>query len=276
MLGSIVAFAAVLFGLAGIWLLVRFLPKPFLRSNFQGRTIPTALGIAYVLAAEVYYLFQWLAPNSAHCRSASLCLLVSTGFGVLGLIDDLLGDRSAGGFRGHFQQLLREGKATTGVIKAIGGGVLSLIAAWLLHGTAWLPMLMTALVIALSANALNLLDTRPGRCLAGFFAGAIVLTAVLVIDGHLRGGVLFIVPLVVAALLFVPDSRGWAMLGDTGANSLGATLGLAAALLLPMPYLIADLVFLIGFHVWTENHSLSRMIEDKPLLRRLDRKIGVR
>ena len=57
--------------------------------------------------------------------------LVTLGFGALGLVDDLAGDRSVGGFRGHLGAL-RRGRLTTGAAKALGGGGLSLLAGYLI------------------------------------------------------------------------------------------------------------------------------------------------
>jgi UDP-N-acetylmuramyl pentapeptide phosphotransferase/UDP-N-acetylglucosamine-1-phosphate transferase len=66
------------------------------------------------------------------------------------------------------------------------------------------------------------------------------------------------------------------MLGDTGANAFGAVLGLAGALYFSPGWQAAVVVALAAFQVWCERYSLSRTIERHPVLRRLDRKIGVR
>ena len=48
---------------------------------------------------------------------------------VLGYLDDVRGDRRAGGFAGHVRELVH-GRITTGLVKAVGGGVVGLLAAW--------------------------------------------------------------------------------------------------------------------------------------------------
>ena len=66
------------------------------------------------------------------------------------------------------------------------------------------------------------------------------------------------------------------MLGDTGSNAFGRGTGRGRGAVL-FPVLAGCLVLLLVlFQVWCERHSLSKTIENHPVLRRLDRKIGVR
>ena len=66
------------------------------------------------------------------------------------------------------------------------------------------------------------------------------------------------------------------MLGDTGANSFGALLGVAYASMFPRNGQVVLAILIIAFHIWTEKHSASKFIESHPTLRALDSKIGVR
>ena len=66
------------------------------------------------------------------------------------------------------------------------------------------------LLVALSANALNQLDTKPGRALKAYLVAATAVGA----------------PRRVAVCLLPYDLREMGMLGDAGANALGALLGL--------------------------------------------------
>ena len=79
------------------------------------------------------------------------------GIALIGLADDLVSGPERG-----FRQHLGSGR-TTGVLKAVGIPVLALAATRSLSGAA---------LVSLSANGLNLLDTRPGRALKAFLAGA--------------------------------------------------------------------------------------------------------
>ena len=80
----------------------------------------------------------------------------------------------------------------------------------------------------------------------------------------------------VALILYPLDAGGRVMLGDTGSNAFGAVWGVAAALYFAPLWQAVTVVVMLAFQWWCETHSLSKTIERSPLLRRLDRKIGVR
>ncbi len=67
------------------------------------------------------------------------------------------------------------------------------------------------------------------------------------------------------------------MMGDTGSNLLGATLGLSlAAPPVNIPVRLTALLLLLALHILAERLSLTKLIEQKPFLQRLDRLTGVR
>ena len=265
--------AALAFGFGGtVWLVRRF---DLRRPNFLGRRIPFVAGLAFVLGGEFFYACEALAQGW-RTSLASVYFLVTLGFGGLGLLDDLKGDRSAGGFRGHFRAL-RSGKLTTGAVKALGGGGLSLVAGYLVTtpGPLWAAGL-AALLIALSANTLNLLDLRPGRCLFGFGVGALTLLGVLLGQHAAGAGLLLWAAAAFAVILYPLDAGGSVMLGDTGSNAFGAVLGVASAIFFGRWEQAIVVAALLGLQLWCERYSLTRWIESRPLLRALDSKIGVR
>lgn len=253
------------------------------RPNYRQEKIPSVFGLAFVLAGECFYGFEWLRRDGQDPWVPAAYFVVTLGFGLLGLLDDLAGDRRTGGFRGHFRALAK-GQVTTGVLKALGGGVVALLAGYLLtndpifwhHPGLWWRWPLASGLIALSANTLNLLDLRPGRCLAGFFTGALILFAVLWHQHEVSVGFLFWFAAAVAFILYPLDAGGRVMLGDTGANAFGAVWGVAAVLYFSAFWQGITVVLMLAFQIWCESHSLSRTIEETPLLRRLDRKIGIR
>jgi hypothetical protein len=116
-----------------------------------------------------------------------------------------------------------------------------------------------AILVGLAANAVNQLDTRPGRALKAFGLGALFL------GGAPRKAV-------AAAVLIAPyDLKEMAMLGDAGSNALGAVLGFSSVELLTgrsrwSAIGALSLLTLIG-----ERRSLGSAIESTPVLRALDR-----
>src|SRR5688572_12193655 len=102
------------------------------RRNFRDRPVVTAAGIFAVLAIVIVEGGRALAgalgvgdvPGPTPARI--LVLLAVAGFGLLGLVDDLLGSNADQGFRGHLGALAH-GRLTTGVVKIVGGGALALV-----------------------------------------------------------------------------------------------------------------------------------------------------
>ena len=158
---------------------------------------------------------------------------------AIGLADDLWSGPERG-FRAH----LRAGH-TTGVLKLAGIPLYGLLRTRSLSG---------ALIVGLSANALNQLDTRPGRALKAYIATALVVRA----------------PLQVAVLLAPYDLREMAMLGDSGANALGALLGLNSVERITGRGRLLLIGGLLGLTALGERTSLGQLIERSPVLRRVD------
>ena len=256
--------------------LVRKYSSSFKALNYKGLNIPASAGIIVVLACLTAYECLLVCGSAAWGSMLRTALGVVILFGLLGLADDLYGDRGAGGLRGHFVQLFRHRKLTTGAAKAIGGGIVSLAAGFYLHREHPLTALAAALIIALSANAMNLTDTRPGRSLAACLAFSVIPVALGL--HHINDSIYltFAPPLAIACVLFLYDRRALLMIGDVGANALGAMVGLIWATIAPESAQIVFLLLLLWFHWWTESHSLSLTIERTAWLRKIDSNIGIR
>ena len=131
-------------------------------------------------------------------------------------------------------------------------------------------LLVAASVIALGANTANLFDRAPGRVTKV----ALVAFAVLVVvtPGAERFGLVGVAALVGAvAGLFVFDLSEQLMLGDAGANPLGAVVGLGLALALPSWAATIAIVLLLALNLSSELWSFSAIIERVGPLRALDR-----
>jgi hypothetical protein len=162
-----------------------------------------------------------------------------TAVAAIGLADDLWSGEERG-IRAH----LRAGR-TTGVLKLVGIPLVGLLATRRLSG---------ALLVGLAANALNQLDTRPGRALKAYLVAGAAVDA----------------PLGTAVLLLPYDLREMAMLGDGGSNALGAMLGLRSVSRLTERGRWVAIGALAGLTLLGERHSLGELIERTPLLRELD------
>ncbi len=250
--------------------------KTWTRVNHRGEPVTLLEGPAVAAGAVLVQILRGvpggrppgLAQSSERARSSArpaqaLALAGAGAFGF-GVYDDLAGSGKRRGLRGHLGALAN-GEVTTGAVKLGGLGVTGLASALLLGGDPADVMVNTGLVAG-GANLLNLFDLRPGRAIK-----VATLSAALIKAGAPeRGGQAVAAPLG-AALALLPDDLGErAMLGDAGANALGAMLGGAAAVSLPRPARIALLAAIVALTGASEKVSFTKVIEAVPPLRWLD------
>ncbi len=243
------------------------------RANYRGVHLAFPLGAVLATAALVA-----LAPLAFLNGRANLELLdpelrrwipYLIGIAFLGFLDDSLGGEefpsAPRGWRGH-AKALREGRLSTGAIKAIGALAL---AAYVVSGRglqSWRYLADVALLI-LATNLFNLLDLRPGRAEKamvllglGLCIGAWTLTPVKLLG-------IFAGPVLVGAWFTL---RERAMLGDTGSNLIGAIAGVWMLITLDGTGRLIALALIALLTVYGEMRSISATIDSVPPLRWLD------
>ncbi|MFM8304749.1 MAG: hypothetical protein ACKOA9_10705, partial [Actinomycetota bacterium] len=157
---------------------------------------------------------------------------------------------------------------TTGFLKLFGGAAVAVVLVATPGFATGRRLLVDAVLIALAANLGNLLDRAPGRTLKFGLIAYVPLAFVL---GAGSAGVA-IAPAMGAAFALLPDDLGErVMLGDTGANVVGAVLGLGIVLGRGETTRVTALVVLIVLTVVAEVSSFSRIIDRIPPLRWFDR-----
>jgi UDP-N-acetylmuramyl pentapeptide phosphotransferase/UDP-N-acetylglucosamine-1-phosphate transferase len=248
------------------------------KRNFRGRSLPCPFGVlalaAALLAAIPLALLERLASAGVFESQLLPVAVYSLGVLALGLADDTLAgepahgqlDRPARrGWRGHGAAALR-GELSTGVLKAGGSLGLALFALSYLRLSDARWLLATG-VLVLATNVFNLLDLRPGRATKAFvLLGAGVSIGTMSVRALWTLG-LFAAPALVSGAY---DLRERVMLGDTGANLLGALAGLWLVLSLSGTGQLIALALLAAITLYGELRSISALIERIPLLRELD------
>jgi hypothetical protein len=239
--------------------------SPWIRTNHSGASVTLAEGPIATGALLVGAGIDRLLDKSG--RRTLPVVVAGVGSGAVGAYDDLVGTTQAKGFRGHLRAL-RSGEVTSGMLKIFGVGLSAAAAAALIQRTSpscpkpvcrALDGILDTALIAATANLTNLLDLRPGRA-----AKAIILLGA----GLLGSGA---APAVGAAAGSLPtDLAMRSMLGDCGANALGAAVGTAAAQSLPRPLRLLAFGAVAALNVASEWVSFTDVIERTPLLRRLD------
>lgn len=243
------------------------------RENYRGHRLPTAAGILIVIAVLVVEAGRavlgavGLGDEPGLTVDRSLVLFAVFAFGFLGFVDDLLGDGSARGFTGHVGALAH-GRITTGFLKLFGGAAVAVVLVATPGFASGRRLIVDAVLIALAANLGNLLDRAPGRTIKFALVAYVPLALVL---GTGAAGVA-IAPAMGAAIALLPDDLSErVMLGDTGANIVGAVLGLGVVLGRGETSRVGALVVVVVLTIVAEVSSFSRIIDRVPPLRWFDR-----
>ncbi len=269
------AFVVGLVAAAVLWVLSAgaFGGTVFRRENFRGRVLPTAVGIIIalvVLATDAVVAVIAAAgaePDAATVEGLRLTTFTALGFGLLGLLDDLGGAGESGGFAAHLRALA-EGRLTTGVTKLFGGAAVAVVVVATREPDSIGRVLADGALVALAANLGNLFDRAPGRTIKLALVAFLVLVLAV---GAERGLVGVALAVGAGAGLLTADLGERLMLGDAGANVLGAVLGLGVVLTCSPGVRTVVLVLVAALNLASEWVSFSRVIAAAPPLRAADR-----
>lgn len=268
-------------------------------ANHRGRPVAVSLGVAFLAwsigtgaLAAGWGVFGGYAGAQEFLGDPLVMAVLAPVFAMphflvigayaLGLLDDTHGDRSRSGLREHLGALSR-GELTTGALKLLGIGALALVQTSSLafdNGIGVTGVVLTwvlaAVVVAASANTVNLMDLRPARALKAYGLLAVLACASLALDprqgwasaaeGWLASAMLGVLLLGPLAAVWTLDAGERAMLGDAGANAAGALAGYMLALALPLPMLAIAAVALVALNLAAERVSFSAIIEGNRVL----------
>lgn len=247
------------------------------RPNYRSHYLPTGAGIVLALAVATVEGGRALAAAAGVGDvvgpgvSRTVMLTGLFGFGALGFLDDVLGGDTERGWRAHLRALAA-GRLSAGGVKLFGGGMLALVLVSAAGssssgGGGALRVAADGALVALAANLGNAFDRAPGRTIKVSLVAWVALS--IAAAGGAAGVAL--APVIGAALGLLPEDLGERlMLGDAGANALGAALGIGAVLTLgPGARLILTGVLLV-LNVAADVVSFSKVIRNTPALERLD------
>lgn len=250
---------------AWVFLEPSFRTPRWMRQNYRGHWLPTAGGIVVVFVAVLAEI--GLAVGGADRGEQRHYILgAALGFALLGLLDDVRGGSAITGYRGHLRALAR-GEVTTGAVKLLGGGLIGLAVAMKHTSGDGFGIIVDAGVIALVANLANLLDRSPGRSAkVTLFAGVVLIVATGA-PPELAGTAVVVG---VGLGLLPGDLRERLMLGDTGANALGAAVGTGIVIGTSESVRVAVFVIALALNMASEYVSFSEVIRRNAVLRGLD------
>ena len=235
----------------------------FMETNFRKERIPIGMGLLFVITSPILII---LIGNYLNIKLESF--VISFGIismGLVGLIDDFLGNKDDKGFKGHIKALLK-GRLTTGGLKAISGfGIAFLVSLSISNGLS--NIVLNTFMIALFTNIINLFDLRPGRACKVFLLFLCILAIFMNNTEYIY---LYIIILAVILGYIRKDLKALVMLGDTGSNAMGISLGIIAALSTGFEFRIIITLILVILHVISEFYSFTKIIEKVKLLKFFD------
>ena len=266
-------FKSIIFilGLVGTYLMIPLFKNLLvesncIRPNYKGEMIPVSMGIVFlpmIIINGIILAFFTVDFISLSCLFIFIFGMMAMFFA--GIIDDTIGNRDVSGLKGHFKSLFK-GTLTTGGFKALFGGFVGLIISVSISKDI-IDIVVNTLVIALSTNLMNLFDLRPGRAIKVYLV--IMITIFFTLSGYIQILPLLILPNVLAYFNF--DLKAKAMMGDTGSNVLGISIGILMVLGYTLKVRIVWLVFLVLIHLLTEKFSLTKIIEKNKVLNFINR-----
>lgn len=306
-LGLAVAAGSLALGVVVPWVAMRMLAPALFGGgpgvvNYRGRTVSPGLGVVWLVWSGCATLGGAVAVTSTAESTLPVLLLAGplalVAFAA-GMVDDVFGGADAKGFRGHLSAMAH-GRLTTGGLKLVLIGASSLVAAFVIApvtpwGSAggvselvdWWRFLIgpcfAGAAIALTSNLVNLTDLRPGRALKAYLVVAGVGVVAIAVDSMRAAGdpsaavsavdalslLTFVVGPVLAVWGYDLTERG--MLGDAGANPMGAVAGLLVVAGAPAWGLVAYTTLVFALNIVSERISFSRVIERSALLGAVDR-----
>lgn len=258
-------------GGAAAYLTQKLLPESesWIRQNFAGKPVSLRGGVASAITATACSAVTILASPRIGLAATALSA-VSAGAGYFDDMDQGRhdGDHTAKGLGGHLGAL-REGHISSGLIKLGSIGAASAVAATVLpHRRGMLgcaDWVAGTVLLAGGTNMINLLDLRPVRA-----RKAVLATSIPTLLARGDASIIGAAATAAAAGGFSDDGRGKTMLGDTGANSLGALASFGVGLAMPLTGRYAAAALLVAATLASEKISFSEVIANSPILSRID------
>lgn len=182
---------------------------------------------------------------------------------AVGFLDDLAGNKTQQGFKGHFKTLL-SGKITTGFLKAFISFLVVFLVLLSYGFDSYFRLFLDLGIILLITNFVNLLDLRPARAIKFFLVFSFVLVLFLPLFAYF-------IPVYIALIFYLPfELKAKMMLGDTGANFLGSVLGFPIVFFNNLLFETILLLLLIILTVISEKYSYSKIIEQNRFMNYID------
>ena len=233
--------------------------------NYRGIDVVFGMGIIYIpiiLISLTLAIILYL-PRSLNYTPY---LFIVCAIGFAGLLDDLIGIKQVKGLKNHIKSFIN-GHLTTGFIKAFIGIIASIIISLEISHNL-IELILNSFNIALFTNTLNLMDLRPGRCIKVFLLFGFIILAISI--SEILAFLPLLIILISSAIYMKYDLKEVCILGDTGSNILGITLGYFSSLSFYGNNKIIIFIALFIINALAEKFSITRIISNNRILSFLD------
>ncbi len=236
-----------------------------LKKNYKDKYIPVVGGIILMISTITSWYMLFIL-NLVNPDILNLNIFIILVIGTTGLLDDICGDKQAQGFKGHFKSLLN-GNLTTGIFKILITTLVSIFVLIELKIYNIPGIIINAGIIILTTNFLNLLDLRPARSIKAFIGISFLLIMINI------SSIIYFLPFFIVLVFYLPyELQAKIMLGDSGANLLGAILGFNTIIIIDTLIIkFIVLLFLLFLNLLSEKYSYSSIIEKNFILSWIDR-----
>ncbi|WXR61896.1 glycosyl transferase [Peptostreptococcaceae bacterium AGR-M142] len=227
--------------------------------NYLNKEIPVSMGISLIPFTMVNLIIHYMYFKNINVFLFFMCFISMT---LIGFMDDIMGSEHKG-LKGHIKELFKL-NLTTGGFKAIFGFLISFIISYYVSSN-WTLVLINTILMALFTNFVNLTDLRPGRAIKTFLFLGFLIAFI-----NIESINIFIIVLPCVFAYFKDDLKALSMLGDSGANPLGMTIGFLAVFYLDFNSKLICLTLLIILHIISEKYSFSKIIKNNKVLNYID------
>ncbi|MBZ2173767.1 phospho-N-acetylmuramoyl-pentapeptide-transferase [Schnuerera sp. xch1] len=254
----------VLSSIAVPMILNMLLKSDTVNNNYKNEKIPICMGLLFIFIQIINISVIFLIRGSSN-NYILYYLFAFTLIGMVGLLDDLVGDKEIKGLKGHIKSFFK-GKLTTGGIKAGIGFFISVFISIILSQNL-MEIVINTLLMALFTNLTNLFDLRPGRTIKVF----ILISTIMLFTSIVKTYDFILYSFYGILIVYFPlDLKAKVMMGDVGSNVMGITLGIFCAYTQNIIMKSVYLIILIIIHIIAERFSFSEIINNNKILKFLD------
>lgn len=233
--------------------------------NYKQEEIPVGMGLLFILVQGFLMFASSIYIEDIDKNIILSYVITIVLIGLIGMIDDFIGETDIKGFKGHIKALFK-GKLTTGGLKAVVGLLLAILFSTYTSQN-YIEMIVNVFLITLFTNIINLFDLRPGRAGKVF----LLLSLVLIVTSFAKNYNFIIYSAIGIMMVYIRyDLKARAMMGDIGSNALGMTIGTFCVVTHSLNIKIIYLIVLILLHIISEVSSFSKIIKNNKFLTYLD------